>query len=114
MDVAVWILVIFLIPGSLSQLIQTSETPTQGAFETGVNQPLLGTETPTQQAFLGGLNQTLLGQLTPMQQAFEGGADQTTPVVQESILPGITIISLREGSTISSVNVTVTGSKTAP
>ena len=100
-DLAVWILIIFLIPGSLSQLIQTSETPTQGAFETGVNQPLLGTETPTQQAYLGGLNQTLFGQLTPIQQAFAGGADQTTPIVQE-ISPGVTIISLREGSTIPS------------
>jgi hypothetical protein len=101
-DIAVWILVIFLIPGSLSQVIHTSETPTQGAFETGLSQPLLWTGTPTQLAFLDGLNQTLLGQLTPMQQAFAGGADQTTQVVQESVLPGVTIIWLREGSTIPS------------
>jgi hypothetical protein len=93
-DIAVWILVIFLIPGSLSQLIPTSETPTQVAFETGLNQPLLWTGTPAQLAFQDGLNQTLLGQLTPMQQAFAGGADQTTPIVQESVSPGITIISL--------------------
>ena len=101
-EIAVWILVIFLIPGSLSQVIQTSETPTQGAFETGLSQPLLWTGTPTQLAFLDGLNQTPLGQLTPMQQAFAGGADQTTQVVQESVLPGVTIISLREDSTIPS------------
>jgi hypothetical protein len=101
-DIVVWILVIFLIPESLSQVIQTSETPTQGAFETGLNQPLLWTGTLTQLAFLDGLNQTLLGQLTPMQLVFAGSADQTTPILQESVLPGITIISLREGSTIPS------------
>ena len=101
-DIVVWILVIFLIPESLSQVIQTSETPTQGAFETGLNQPLLWTGTLTQLAFLDGLNQTLLGQLTPMQQVFAGGADLTTPIFQQSVLPGITIISLREGSTIPS------------
>ena len=91
-DIAIWILVIFLIPGSLSQVIQTSETPTQGAFETGLSQPLLWTGTLTQLTFLDGLNQMQFGQLTPIQQAFAGGADQTTPIVQESILPGVTII----------------------
>jgi hypothetical protein len=101
-DIAVWILVIFLIPGSLSQLIKTSETPTQVAFETGLSQPLLWTGTLTQLTFLDGLNQTQLGQLTPIQQAFADGADQTTPMVQESVLPGVTIIPLREGSTIPS------------
>jgi hypothetical protein len=45
-------LVIFLIPGSFAQLTQTSETPTQGAFETGVGQLPLGAETPSQQAYL--------------------------------------------------------------
>jgi hypothetical protein len=101
-DIAVWISVIFLIPGSLSQIIQTSETPTQVAFEIGLSQPLLWTGTPTQLVFLDGLYQTQLGQLTPMQQAFAGGANQTPSIVQESVLPEITIISLKEGSTIPS------------
>ena len=101
-DIAVWILVIFLIPGSLSQVISTSETPTQGAFEAGLSQPLLWTGTLTQLTFLDGLNQTPFGQLIPIQQAFASGADQTTPIVQESVLPGVTIIPLREGSTIPS------------
>jgi hypothetical protein len=95
-DLTLWILVIFLIPGSFAQLTQTSETPTQGAFETGFNQPPLGTETPTQQTYSSGVNQTLPGDQTP------------TPVAQKTVLPGITIISPNEGSTIPSGNVTVT------
>ncbi len=112
LDLTLWVLVILLIPWSFAELIQTTETPSQSAYELGIGQGPQETETPSQQIFLLGPNRTSQGSQPPIQSAYVPVPNQPQSEVQERISPGIAIISPKDGTTIPAGNVTVTATVT--
>ncbi|VVB64690.1 Uncharacterised protein [uncultured archaeon] len=105
---AFWIAVIFSISCSFAQLIDISNTPTQGAFQAGAFQTTPVTTSPSQQAYEIGSTQTALGPQATSERANQSGKNQTTSEIQTSGLPSVTITSPTEGVMIPAGNVTVT------
>ena len=102
---AFWIAVIFSISCSFAQLIDISNTPTQGAFQAGAFQTTPVTTSPSQQAYEIGSTPLSLG--TPSQRANQSGKNQTTSEIQTSGLPSVTITYPTEGAIIPAGNITV-------
>ena len=105
---AFWIAVIFSISCSFAQLIDVSNTPTQGAFQAGAFQTTPVTTSPSQQAYEIGSTPPSLGPQAPSQRANQSGKNQTTSGVQTNGLPSVTITSPTDGATIPAGNITVT------
>lgn len=70
---AIFMAVILAVPCSFAQLIDTSQTPTQSAYQAGFNITPPGTQTPSQQAYEAGLNRPLPVTGTPSQQIYQSG-----------------------------------------
>ena len=66
-----WIAISLSIPCSFAQLISTTETPSQGSYEAGINLGSIpSTETPSQGSFEVGAKQMTSRSLTPSQATF--------------------------------------------
>jgi hypothetical protein len=106
--VAFWVAVILSISCSFAQLIDVSNTPTQGAFQSGFYQTTPVTSSPSQQAYEIGSTPLSLGPQAPSQRTNQSGDNQTSSRIQTSGLPSVTITSPTEGAIIPEGNVTVT------
>ena len=105
---AFWLAVIFSVSCSFAQLIDVSNTPTEGAFQAGAFQTTPVTTSPSQQAYEIGSPTTSSGPQATSQRANQSGKNQTTSGIQTSGLPSVTITSPTEGAIIPAGNITVT------